>query len=129
MDFGDGLRGKRVLLTEDDAVLASNMTFLLEDCGARVDGPKRTVRDAMRAVAAHAPDAAILDVELLDGEVFPVSDHLKALDVPFVFYTAKGSKGYEQAKVDGAPIMSKSRSSDEPIRRLMREVERRARRA
>ena len=126
-DLGDGLRGKVVLLTEDDAVLASNLTFLLQDCGAEVDGPKRYLRDALVALAARTPDAAILDVELLDGEVFPVSDRLKALGVPFVFYTAKGSRGYEQAQIDGAPIMSKSRGSDEPIRRLMREIERRRR--
>lgn len=120
----DSLRGKIILLTEDDAVLASALAFLLEDHGATVDGPARRVETAMEAISRRMPDGAILDVELLDGEVFPVTNRLKAAGVPIVFYTAKGSKGHEKAKVDGAPVVGKIKTIDVPVRLLAEAVER-----
>ena len=112
------LADKTILLVEDDPVVASALLFSLEESEANVAGPVRRVRTAMREVERQPPDAAILDVELLDGEVFPVADRLREQGVPFVFYTARGSQGHDAAHDMGAPVIGKGQSTDAAVERL-----------
>jgi CheY-like chemotaxis protein len=65
---------------------------LLEDVLAQVGciviGPTATTESALALIEQEAVDCAILDVKLVDGQVFPVADTLAARGVPFVFATA-----------------------------------------
>ena len=112
------LDGKTVLLLEDDPLLSADLALLLEDAGAEVIGPFRTFHEGLAAVEAGLPHAALLDVELLDGKSFPVADRLHDGGVPFLFYSAKGSSGYEAAKTGNAPILSKAHPSRLAVERL-----------
>lgn len=85
----DGLEGLRLLLVEDEFVLALGLTDSLGDMGAIVLGPVTTVEDAL-ALIERVPeiDAAVLDVNLGQQVVYPVADALIARGVPFMFATA-----------------------------------------
>ena len=83
------LVGVRLLLAEDEPLIAMNLTRMLQSAGAEVTavGP---VADGMQH--ANAPfDCALLDVSLADGDVFPLADALYDLGVPLVFHTGHGS--------------------------------------
>ncbi|MCL4766848.1 MAG: response regulator [Hyphomicrobiaceae bacterium] len=80
--------GRRVLVVEDNVIVAMPLIDFLEECGASVIGPVGSVRAALAALAdTEAIDAATLDVELGREEVWPVAHALLARGVPFVFAT------------------------------------------
>ena len=82
------LRGSRVLVVEDDYLLAQDLGEQLQSWGAEVMGPAATVAGALALLeAGPAPVEAILDIRLGDGWVYPVADVLRARGIPFVFAT------------------------------------------
>lgn len=93
-DHGATLKGKRVLVVEDEPVLAMLVEYELLEAGAQVVGPAASVRDALRLVGAATGDggldAAVLDINLDGARVAPVADRLAALGVPFLFATGYG---------------------------------------
>jgi DNA-binding LytR/AlgR family response regulator len=90
------LSGHRLLVVEDDYLIAADMVFELEQMGATIVGPVATVAEALRLVNSGAErlDGAILDVNLRDERVYPVADALADLGVRFVFTT-----GYDAALI------------------------------
>ena len=87
------LAGKRVLIVEDEALLAMDLQFAFEDEGAEVIGPALSLEHALRAISsAEAIDGAILDVDLAGRDVYPVARKLTERGVPFVFHTGHGSR-------------------------------------
>lgn len=60
-------RKPRVLICEDDPILACDLEQQLEDLGFDPIGPFATQADAIRALRGATPDAAVIDVELADG--------------------------------------------------------------
>ncbi len=80
--------GKRVLVVEDEFLLADEARRRLQDLGAHVVGPTARVDRALELVEGQHVDAAILDVFLDDKLVFPVATKLDELGIPFVFATA-----------------------------------------
>jgi DNA-binding response OmpR family regulator len=78
----------RILVVEDDNVLAMELAWLVQEAGYAVLGPERSVADARRALARTAVDLALLDVTLGSETVFPLSQILEGLGVPFIFVTA-----------------------------------------
>ncbi|WP_322965047.1 response regulator [Sphingomonas fuzhouensis] len=85
------LRGCRILVVEDEFMLADDLATELGDVGAIVLGPVGTLDQALDLVAAEARiDGAILDVNLGGEAVFPAADLLLARAVPLVFTTGYG---------------------------------------
>jgi PAS domain S-box-containing protein len=105
-------RGKRVLLVEDEALVAMMIQDFLTESGHSVIGPISRASDALAAAKEGQFDSAILDINLGDGMAYPVADILSERGVPFVFVT-----GYEADTVDdrfrGVPVLQK------PIERQM----------
>lgn len=83
--------GKRVLVVEDEFLLADETRKRLEELGANVVGPTGQVEHAISLIEKQMIDAAILDILLDGGEVFPVAESLKERNIPFVFASAFGS--------------------------------------
>lgn len=81
-------QGMKVLVVEDDFIVAFDMQVMLEEQGAEVIGPASSVMEALALLAAARPNAAVLDVNLNGEFVFPVADQLRAQGVPFLFATA-----------------------------------------
>lgn len=88
------LNGRRVLVVEDESLVAMLLETILEDMGCTPIGPAPTVEDGLAAVADEAAiDAALLDVNVAGRQVFPVAEALRARGVPFVFSTGYGEGG------------------------------------
>ena len=88
------LSARRVLLVEDEALVAMLLETILEDMGCIPVGPAATVEDGLAMVADPAPlDGALLDVNIAGRQVFPIAEALKARGVPFVFSTGYGAGG------------------------------------
>lgn len=79
---------KRILVVEDEFLLADEARRRLTRLGAIVVGPTPRVDQALALIEEEAVDAAILDVFLNDALVFPVAERLEMLGIPFVFATA-----------------------------------------
>jgi CheY-like chemotaxis protein len=85
------LSGRRVLLVEDEALVAMLLETILEEMGCVAVGPAATVEEGLAMATDPAPlDAALLDVNVAGQLVFPIAEALKARGVPFVFSTGYG---------------------------------------
>ncbi len=85
------LLGLRILVVEDDSVVAQFVSATLEDARAIVVGPCHSVRAAQAILDVEPVDAALLDVNVADGEVFPVAERLSAQQVPFLLLSGYGA--------------------------------------
>ena len=87
------LEGVRVLVVEDEAILAMELESILREAGARAVTLCRTVDDALAALAKNGVAAAVLDVRVGREPVGPVASNLAKRGIPFLFYT--GQIGYD----------------------------------
>lgn len=82
------LQGCRILVVEDEYVLAYEIQDELSDAGAQVLGPFAKVDEAVGLLASEQQvDGAVLDINLGGNWVFPVADLLVEQGVPFIFTT------------------------------------------
>lgn len=96
--MAEGLAGRRILVVEDESLVAMLLETILEDMGCTPVGAIATVDEALTVVAGDAQlDAALLDVNVAGQEVFPVAEALRARGVPFVFSTGYGEGGLPPA--------------------------------
>ena len=75
----------RVLVAEDEAIVAMLIEDMLKELGADVVGPVKTVDEAMGALRDDAIDVAMLDVNLRGGRAYAVASELHRRSIPFVF--------------------------------------------
>lgn len=92
-----------ILVAEDEPLIALELCETVETAGYAVDGPFEDISSAMLSFQKHKPDLAILDVQLRDGNVFPLAEQLMAEDVPVIFHS--GNYGPEDV-VDRFPAAS-----------------------
>jgi two-component sensor histidine kinase len=96
----------RVLLVEDESLVAMMMQDVLEDLGCTIIGPYRTLASAVDAAKEEEVDLALLDINLGEELVYPAAEILADRSVRFVFLT-----GYDNEHVDGrfryAPVLQK----------------------
>jgi DNA-binding response OmpR family regulator len=85
------LAGLRVLIVEDEMIIALEIESMLRALGCEVVGPVGTLKSALRLAHTEALDAAVLDVNLHGEKVFPVADELQARGIPFLFATGYGA--------------------------------------
>ncbi len=105
---GQVLLGRRILVVEDEALLAMELMFGLEDAGAEVVGPSLSLAEAEGILAAGTPlDCALLDVNLGDNHVGSVAATLQARGVPFAFHTANAAGGEVVRGFPEAPVFTK----------------------
>jgi CheY-like chemotaxis protein len=85
------LRDRRILIVEDEYLIAMSLQDALENAGSVVVGPVPSVDKAIKTIESEPHiDAAILDVNLGGVLAYPVADMLIARKIPFVF-----TSGYE----------------------------------
>ena len=85
------LEGVRVLVVEDEYLVAILIEEILESAGCIVMGPIPRLREALDAVDHNDYDAAVLDVNLAGERINPVADALSERNVPFLFVTGYGA--------------------------------------
>ncbi len=91
-DATEVLRGRRIMIVEDEMLVAMELEALLAEQGCAVIGPAPTADRALALLAEGLPDAAILDVNLNGQTATPVAAALRAQNVPFLLAT-----GYSQS--------------------------------
>jgi CheY-like chemotaxis protein len=77
----------KILVVEDEGLVAMMLEQGLIDCGYDVVGPAPDTKKALSLLAAQAIDAAVLDVNLGNERVDPVAEALAAASIPFIFCT------------------------------------------
>jgi CheY-like chemotaxis protein len=94
-DNSDRLAGLRVLVIEDETLVAMLLEDMLGDIGCQVVGPVPRISKALEIATdpTVALDVAILDVNVAGEEVFPVAEALAGRGVPFAFATGYGDSG------------------------------------
>ncbi len=115
------LKGRRILIVEDEMMIAMLVEDMLSDLGCDVVGPVHDI-DAALALATResALDAAVLDVNLAGKPVFAVADALRVIRVPMIFSTGYGEAGLRDAD-HGAPILQKPFTSAD-LERVLNEA-------
>jgi DNA-binding response OmpR family regulator len=104
-------RGKpRILVVEDDAVIALDLERALGGAGYDVLGPVHSVALATSLLDDEMPDAAVLDILLGDEEVFPVARRLDERGIPFLFLTGHGGEHLPPDLADNLCLMKPFRN-------------------
>jgi two-component SAPR family response regulator len=102
-----GLEGRRVLIVEDECIIAMELECTLTECGAEVVGSCTTVQGALEKIDQSCElDAAVLDIELGGQYVGPVAEKLIRIGIPFVIASAHEAKRYA-LKFKGVPWLEK----------------------
>jgi DNA-binding response OmpR family regulator len=78
------LTGKRILVVEDDPVIAVDYYFQLREVGAKPQAYEPSNKAALDFLATHAIDVAIVDYQLRDGPCEPVLQFLQSRGIPFI---------------------------------------------
>ena len=94
---GLSLKGRRLLVVEDEVFVAMDIAFTCEVAGAEVTGTT-TVRSALGAIGeadreARPFDAALLDIVVRDGTTERVAEALRERGIPFLVYTGDARDG------------------------------------
>ena len=101
-----GNEGRRILVVEDEPIVAISLQDMLEELGYSVVGPAFGLAAGLALAETERVDAAILDVNMGDGESYPIAALLRARGVPYVFATGYGREGIEPGH-DHAPLLQK----------------------
>lgn len=113
-------RSLRILLVEDEMLVAMMIEDILLDAGHVLIGPLAHVDKALEAARHETLDLAILDVNINGGPVYPVAEALAARGIPFAFASGYGAGGLDQ-KWQKQPTLQKPFNRDDlhgMVRRL-----------
>ncbi len=98
--------GLRVLLVEDEALIAMMAEDMLDSFGCSAVTVASSVAEALAAIAADRFDVAMLDVNLNGERSMAVADAARAIGLPYIFTTGYGASGVAPEHA-AAPVLSK----------------------
>ena len=98
--------GLRVLVVEDEMMVALLLETMLIDLGHQVAGPVARLEKGLEVIEREVIDLAVLDVNINGREVYPIAEALEARSVPLIFATGYGSTGLHPA-YSGHPVLQK----------------------
>ena len=99
-------RRLRILIVEDEMLVAMNIEDMLLDLGHEIAGMAARLDAALALASDTQIDLALLDVNLAGDQSFPVADLLATRGVPFLFATGYGIQGIEE-RHRGRPVLQK----------------------
>jgi CheY-like chemotaxis protein len=102
----DALRGLRILLVEDEMMVAMMLEDALNSFGCVVIGPAGRLLEAIRLAEAEAIDGALLDLNIDGDEVYAAAKKLAERDIPFAFITGYRASHLREPYRD-RPILQK----------------------
>jgi len=106
------MSAKRILLVEDEALIALYTEETLLDAGYEVVGPAHRLEAAQELAQTEALDGAVLDVNLDGVAVWPVAAQLQARGTPFIFLSGFGSSLAAPPNFRDVPCVSKPFRAD-----------------
>lgn len=110
-DKTPSLSGHRILIVEDEPLVAYDLADLISDLGGEVVGPAFVLTEAQDLISKNHLDAALLDIDLGNDRVWPLALQLKTHGTPFAFISGqcnaeqlpKPFAGYECLEKPAAP--------------------------
>ena len=110
---------RRILVVEDQFLIAMELEAILQGAGYVVLGPAPTVSVALDLIHRERPDAALLDVNLAGERVTPVAEVLRASSIPFLL-----ASGYEARDLSGDRALRDAVNVGKPLvaKRLLAEL-------
>jgi CheY-like chemotaxis protein len=106
------LAGLRVLVVEDEAIIAMTAEDMIEELGGAIAATASTLAEALAAIDSVAFDIALLDINLNGVESLPAAARLRAAGRPFVFTTGYGAAG-SGAEYADVPLVTKPYQIDD----------------
>jgi len=116
------LEGLKVLLLEDQLVIALDAEAMLQMCGVGNVDTAATAAEALRVLVATEPDVAMLDVNLGSGNSFPVAEELERRKIPFIFATGYGDHVIIPRSLKHIPVVRKPYDPDQLAAGLARAI-------
>ena len=113
------LRGLRLLIVEDEYMVADHIGMLLEDFGCEVAGYASTVGEALELIGRERLDGVLLDGNLNGDSSAPVAVELRSRSIPFVVATGYGRLELNAEALNGAPRLAKPFSNFDFERSLL----------
>ena len=102
-----GVTRPRILIAEDNYLVAEELGEVVRGCGYAVVGAAPSVESGLALIAGSAVDGAVLDIDLAGTPSFPMCRALTAKGVPFLFLSAYSAKPVVPAEFSKAPHLSK----------------------
>ncbi|HEV7370585.1 response regulator [Arenibaculum sp.] len=96
----------RILVVEDEPLVAMDMQDVLEGLGMQVVGTAASLAEALELAEAGGFDGAFLDVNLRGERIDRVADRLATAGIPFVFTTGQSMHGLPEAHRE-RPVLTK----------------------
>jgi|SRR5271157_2711538 len=118
------LQGLRILVVEDNALLAMTVDSILRSAGADVAGPVGTLSEAAQLASGETLSGAILDIKLNTEEVWPVARILVDRGVPFVFCSGHFDRDILPDEWSEYPILTKPTRARQIVEGVARVVRR-----
>ena len=105
------LAGRRILIVEDEAMIALLIQDVLANLASEVVGPAARIDTALALAVAEPIDLAVLDLNLAGELVYPVAEALAGRGIPFVFITGDGQIGIAERWRDRPSLPKPFRAS------------------
>lgn len=86
------LEGLRILVVEDEMMIAMLMEDFIEEFGCTIVGPVANIENALLLIRTEAIDGALLDLNLAGNAAYPVADELAGRAIPFIFVSGYGDQ-------------------------------------
>lgn len=112
------LKDLRVLVVEDEALIALQLEDMLTELGCAVIGPASRVGQALELLDGEPVEAAVLDVNIAGELVYPVADALKNRGLPYIFVTGYGASGLTEP-YRRHPVLEKPFARRELLRAIL----------
>ena len=106
-DTSARLHGLRVLIVEDELVIAMELEEVLKCLGCIALDPAPTIRQALRALEGERPDVAVLDVNVQGERITPVAEALQERGIPFLLVSGYGSERLRDEPLQDAAHLRK----------------------
>jgi DNA-binding response OmpR family regulator len=114
----DALAGLRILIVEDEFLVAMLVEEMLQDLRCEIVGPVSTLEEAVATVRQNRLDGALLDANLSGKNSSPVADELLGHEVPFILVTGYGGHKGDPPVLKRAPRVRKPVNFDELADRM-----------
>jgi len=116
------LAGKRLLVVEDESLVALDMIAYLEEAGAEMATPVGTVKEALQTIERDSFDGALLDGNLRGQRVDEIAAALTRRNIPFLFVSGYGRESLPRA-FQNAIVVSKPFSPEALVEATARSLQ------
>jgi CheY-like chemotaxis protein len=100
------LLNRKVLVVEDEMMIAMLIEDMLDEFGCKLVGPATNVPRALELIGKESIAVAVLDLNLDGKDTYAIADALQRKNVPFIFATGYGSTGLRQ-EYGNRPVLQK----------------------